>query len=75
MARALSIARSVGRYHVTARGNERKDTFHRGTDGSHFVKQAGREDRVGFSNRQGDWGRDAAWWLGRRAGRLRLAEF
>ena len=25
-------------------------------------------------NRHGDWGRDAALWLGRRAGRLRLAE-
>lgn len=27
-----------------------------------------------FRNRHGDWGRDAALWLGRRAGRLSLAE-
>jgi len=27
-----------------------------------------------FSSRYGDWGRDAALWLGRRQGRLRLAE-
>ena len=27
-----------------------------------------------FVNRHGDWGRDAALWLGRRAGRLKLAE-
>src|SRR6266705_6245217 len=28
-----------------------------------------------FADRHGDWGRDAALWLGRRAGRLGLAEF
>lgn len=27
-----------------------------------------------FANRHGDWGRDAALWLGRRAGRLSLRE-
>jgi hypothetical protein len=27
-----------------------------------------------FANRQGDWGRDAALWLGRRHSGLRLAE-
>jgi hypothetical protein len=27
-----------------------------------------------FSQRHGDWGRDAALWLGRRVGRLRLAQ-
>src|SRR5437867_12217435 len=27
-----------------------------------------------FSGRHGDWGRDAALWLGRRQGRLKLAE-
>ncbi|HEY5913908.1 MAG TPA: hypothetical protein VJA21_25240 [Verrucomicrobiae bacterium] len=27
-----------------------------------------------FSKRHGDWGRDAALWLGRRQGRLRLAQ-
>ena len=29
---------------------------------------------VHWVNRQGDWGRDAALWLGWRAGRLRLAQ-
>jgi hypothetical protein len=32
-----------------------------------------RENWPGFANRHGDWGRDAALWLGRRAGRLSLA--
>ena len=27
-----------------------------------------------FVDRHGDWGRDAALWLGRRAGRMRLAD-
>ena len=27
-----------------------------------------------FAGRHGDWGRDAALWLGRRAGRLKLSE-
>ena len=27
-----------------------------------------------FAERRGDWGREAALWLGRRAGRLRLEE-
>src|SRR5437867_9268561 len=30
--------------------------------------------REEFSGRHGDWGRDAALWLGRRQGRLKLAE-
>jgi len=29
---------------------------------------------AGFANRHGDWGRDAALWLGRRVRRLRLTE-
>ena len=32
------------------------------------------EDWAQFSQRHGDWGRDAALWLGRRVGRLRLGE-
>ena len=28
-----------------------------------------------FSGRHGDWGREAALWLGRRRGRLKLAEW
>ncbi len=27
-----------------------------------------------LSNRHGDWGREAAWWLGHRLGRLRLSQ-
>ena len=38
------------------------------------VEQA-KEERWGeFSGRHGDWGRDAALWLGRGAGRLSLAQ-
>lgn len=32
------------------------------------------EKWVQFRERRGDWGRDAALWLGRRQGRLKLAE-
>ena len=32
------------------------------------------EKRDAFAGRRGDWGRDAALWLGRRAGRMRLAQ-
>ena len=37
-------------------------------------EQAKGESWTSFANRHGDWGRDAGLWLGRRAGRLRLAE-
>ena len=75
MARELRIARPGGRYHVTARGNEREKTFRGDTDGFRFVEQAGRENWVGVVKCHGDWRRDAALGLGRRAGGLRLAEF
>ena len=38
MARGLRIHRSGGRYHVTARGNERKDIFRDDTDRFHFLE-------------------------------------
>ena len=37
MARALRIERPGGRYHVTARGNERKHIFRDDTDYFHFL--------------------------------------
>jgi len=38
------------------------------------LEQAKGERWEQFSNRHGDWGRDAALWLGRRQGRLGLAQ-
>ena len=38
------------------------------------VEQAKGERWNQFAERHGDWGRDAALWLGRCTGRLRLAE-
>ena len=38
------------------------------------LERAKGEPWDGFAGRRGDWGRDAALWLGRRAGRLRLAQ-
>jgi REP element-mobilizing transposase RayT len=38
VARALRIERVCGRYHVTARGNERKDIFRDDTDRFHFLE-------------------------------------
>ena len=38
MARALRIERPGGRYHVTARGNDRKDIFRNDTDHFHFLE-------------------------------------
>ncbi len=37
MARALRIERAGGRYHVTARGNERQDIFRDDADHFHFL--------------------------------------
>jgi len=69
------MARPGGRYQDPARGNEREETFHGDTDGFHFLEQAGRENWVGVVKCHGDWRREAAWWLGRGAGRRRLPEF
>ena len=38
------------------------------------LEEAKGESWSQFSQRHGDWGRDAALWLGRRRGRYRLAE-
>jgi putative transposase len=38
MARAPRIERPGGRYHVTARGDERKDIFRDDTDRFHFLE-------------------------------------
>jgi len=38
MARALRIERPGGRYHITARGNERKDIFRDDPDHFHFLE-------------------------------------
>lgn len=38
------------------------------------LEHAKGERWAGFANRHGDWGRDAALWLGRRVGRLGLTE-
>jgi REP element-mobilizing transposase RayT len=142
MARALRIERPGGRYHVTARGNERKAIYRDDRYRAHFLQLLGEAGgRFGlrihayvlmenhfhllvetpeanlsramqwmhsnvreqtsvrkmtprrcwpdiltaleevrgerwseFSPRHGDWGRDAALWLGRRHGRYKLAE-
>jgi REP element-mobilizing transposase RayT len=41
MARALRIERAGGRYHVTARGNERKAIYRRDRDRGHFLELLG----------------------------------
>ena len=118
MARALRVERPGGRYHVTARGNERKAIFRTEADRRHVLRglvlgtaafarnlrrplvgnsreqsqlerlvppvswarisavvEPAKDERWGeFSGRHGDWGRDAALWLGRGAGRLSLAQ-
>jgi hypothetical protein len=38
------------------------------------LEQVKGESWTGFAHRHGDWGRDAALWFGRRAGRLPLGE-
>ena len=38
------------------------------------LEEAKGESWADFGGRYGDWGRDAALWLGRRQGRLKLAE-
>ena len=42
MARTLRIERTGGRYHVTARGNERKPIYRRDTDRAHFLALVGK---------------------------------
>ena len=64
-----------------ARGNAREQKFLRKAPQAaswkeivRAVERARGEKWSRFVDRHGDWGRDAALWLGRRAGRLKLAE-
>ena len=41
MARPLRIERAGGRYHVTARGNERKPVYRDDSDRTHFLELLG----------------------------------
>ena len=38
MARALRIERAYGRYHITARGNERRAIYRTDSDRTHFLE-------------------------------------
>ena len=78
MARPVRFEIAGGRYHVTARGNERRDIFRndRERQWKHIVEaveKAKAERWEAFVDR-GDWGRDASLWLGRRLGRLSLRQ-
>ena len=78
---ALGSAAFAQQVRREARGNAREQRSLRG-----MVETVAWERIVGalehakgeswgdFVNRHGDWGRDAALWLGRRVGRLRLIE-
>jgi hypothetical protein len=59
-----------------ARGNPREQKLLRAPTRATSWEQivAALEHWNQFAERHGDWGRDAALWLGRSAGRLRLAE-
>ena len=64
-----------------ARGNGREQKSLRGVPAAATwpqvvgaLEQAKGESWSRFANRHGDWGRDAALWLGRRVGRLPLLE-
>ena len=64
-----------------ARGNRREQKSLRGAPAAatwsqvvSALEDAKGEDWSGFAHRQGDWGRDAALWLGRRVARLPLLE-
>lgn len=77
----LGSAAFAQRLRHEARGNLREQKFLRGApQGATWaeivraLEQVKGEDWSCFVNRHGDWGQDAALWLGRRAGRLRLAE-
>lgn len=78
---ALGSAAFAERLRREARGNAREQRSLRGARPTaswpgivSALEQAKGEKWSDFAERHGDWGRDAALWLGRRAGRLRLAE-
>ena len=78
---ALGSAAFAQRLRREARGNAREQRSLRGAPRAatwaqivSALERAKGESWTDFANRHGDWGRDAALWLGQRAGRLRLAE-
>ncbi len=87
MARALRIERAGGRYHVTARRWQEVARYVQlnpvrvarlkldksGRAASHAGVACGPGAEL-VAERHGDWGRDAALWLGRRTARFPLAE-
>jgi len=77
---ALGTQAFAQRLRREARGNWREQKSLRGAPSVvtwprivSALEQAKGEDWGRFVNRHGDWGRDAALWLGRRLGRLPLA--
>ncbi len=77
----LGTARFAEELRQQARGNPREQKALRGPSRTTSWEQivAALEQIKGerwneFAERHGDWGRDAALWLGRTAGRLRLTE-
>jgi hypothetical protein len=77
----LGSAAFAQRLRQEARGNAREQKPLRGTPVAatwgqivNALKLAKGQSWTEFANRHGDWGRDAALWLGRRTGRLGLTE-
>lgn len=77
----LGSAAFAQRLRREARGNRREQKALRGAqpapgwpDIVSALEEAKGESWKDFAERHGDWGRDAALWLGRRAGRMRLVE-
>ena len=78
---ALGSAAFAQRLKREARGNAREQKSLRAVPGTASwpqivlaLERAKGEDWGSFAERHGDWGRDAVLWLGRRVGRLSLAE-
>ena len=78
---ALGSAAFAQRLRREARGNPREQKALRGapdvpawTQIVSGLEQAKGESWADFVDRHGDWGRDAALWLGRRTGRMSLAQ-
>ena len=78
---ALGSAAFAQRLKREARGNAREQKSLRAVPGTAIwpqivlaLERSKGEDWGSFAERHGDWGRDAVLWLGRRVGRLSLAE-